>query len=75
MPLDRRICTCRGKPKLSKFSSVSQSGLAVEALWNDQNRQWRWRGCHSRLLPGSVAESAEKSERHDRSSLDLGLAG
>lgn len=46
----------RGEPRLSKFSAVSQIGLAEEAQWEDQNRQWRWRGYHSRLLPGSVAD-------------------
>jgi hypothetical protein len=28
MPLDRRICMRRGEPRLSKFSAVSQIGLA-----------------------------------------------
>jgi len=31
MPLDRRIYARRGEPKLSKFSVVSQIGLAVES--------------------------------------------
>ena len=56
MPLDWRTCLRRGEPQLSKFSAVSQIGLPVEAQWADQNRQWRWRGCRFRLLPGSVAD-------------------
>ena len=36
MPLDGRICMRRGEPRLSKFSAVSQIGLAGEAQWEDK---------------------------------------